>query len=403
MHCQLAALTTLVLSSSVLAYGWGGPEPFRLERLDGRSFTLTEESFLHRASFQSMPVVKMHDSWAEDGWYGTAGSTRSREFFVQSHLQKRVQFDVPMFVGVRFRRDEDLDGRFDRTLFGSGYTNADGSVELGIWGDVRGGKDEIDLQLEAFWQPTDRQWWRLTLVSPDAMYNSKTYDSSFYQQKPLTLHLAAGTAFATGQQLYGFTNLNRQMEYHQPDLAQQWTDKQYSAGLGWLYPVSSSWQLGLQTQGLYGLRQQWQGDALAFELRRQFSDTSLELQSRGAQAVDYWGGLRYLTLRERDQTMAAGQALLEHRNEWTLYAGMAWHWRPWIRLKPALMLSYADIQGARPDDDEPLDFSGILAKLVPVVELHLHQQSGAVIRINPTIELHNLSFGGGNVQVHIPF
>ncbi|SEA67024.1 hypothetical protein [Alkalimonas amylolytica] len=403
MRCPVAAFTTLFLSSSVLAYGWGGPEPFRLERLEGRNFVLTEESFLHRISFQPLPVVRMQDSWAEDGWYGTAGSTRSREFYVQSHLQKRVQFDVPMFVGVRFRRDEDLDGRYDRTLFGSGYVTADGSLELGVWGDVRGGKDEVDLQLEAYWRPGPEQWLRATLISPDAMYNSKTYDSSFYQKKPLTLHLAAGTVFADGQQLYGFTNLNRRMEYHQPDLAQQWTDKQYSAGLGWLYPVTANWQLGLQTQGLYGLRQQFQDDALALELRRQFTDTSLELRSRRAQPVTYWGGVRYLSLRERDQVQQAGLTVLEQRDEWMLYAGMAWDWRPWIRLRPSLMLGYADMQGARPDDDEPLHFSGVLAKLVPVIEFHLHQQSGAVIRLNPTIELHSLSFGGGNVQVHIPF
>lgn len=393
----------LVVSAQVQAYGWSGPEPFRLERLDGRSFMLNEESFLHRSSFQAMPVVRMQDAWAEDGWYGTAGSTRSREFYVQSHLQKRVQFDVPMFVGVRFRRDEDLDGRFDRTLFGSGYASADGRLELGVWGDVQGSKEQIDLQVEGVWRPRANQWLRATVISPDAMYNSKTYDSSFYQRKPLTLHLAAGTSFAAGQQLYGFTNLNRQMEYHRPELDQQWTDKQYSAGIGWLLPVSANWQLGLQSQGLYGLRQQLQGDALVLQLRRQFSDTHLELQSRQSQRIDYWGGVRYLTLREQDQTQLSQLQMLEQRDEWMLYGGFAWNWRHWIRLKPALMLSYADIKGQRPDDDEPLDFSGIMAKLVPMVEFLLHQQSGAVIRVNPTIELHNLSFGGGNVQVHIPF
>lgn len=392
-----------MLSAQLQAYGWSGPEPFRLERLEGRGFMLNEESFLHRASFQAMPVVRMQDAWVEDGWYGTAGSTRSREFYVQSHLQKRVQFDAPMFVGVRFRRDEDLDGRFDRTLFGSGYASADGRLELGVWGDVRGGKDEVDLQLEGVWRPQADRWLRATLISPDAMYNSKTYGNNFYQRKPLTLHLSAGTSFASGQQWYGFTNLNRQMEYHQVDLEQQWTDKQYSAGIGWLLPLSANWQLGLRTQGLYGLREQRQQDTLAFVLRRQFSDTSIELQSRQSQAIDYWGGIRYLTLRERDQTQTSSLTMMEQRDEWTLYAGMAWQWRDWIRLKPALMVSYADINGQRPDDDEPLDFSGIMAKLVPVVEFLMHQQSGAMIRVNPTVELHNLSFGGGNVQVHIPF
>jgi hypothetical protein len=393
----------LLLTGSALGYGWSGPEPFRLERLDGRSFLLTEESFLHRWSFQPQPVVRMQNPWAEDGWYGTAGSTRSREFYVQSHLQKRVQFDVPMFVGVRFRRDEDLDGRFDRTLFGSGYVNQDGSLELGVWGDVRGGKDEIDLQLEAYWRPQRNRWLRATLVSPDAMYNRKTYDNSFYQRKPLTLHLAAGTKFGNGQQLYGFSNLNRQMEFHQPELEQLWTDKQYSAGAGWMLPISANWQLGLQSQGLYGKRDQWRASAVAQQFRRQFSESSLELQSRRMQLLSYWGGIRYLTLRERDQTLAENDGLLEQRDEWMLYAGMRYAWRDWIMLKPSLMLSYADVSGLRPEDDDPLNFSGMLAKLVPVVEFQLHRASGAVIRVNPTVELHNLSFGGGNVQVHIPF
>lgn len=393
----------LMLSVKVQAYGWSGPEPFRLDRLDGRPYELNQESFLHRTSFQAMPVVRVRDVWSEDGWYGTAGSTRSREFYVQSHLQKRVQFDIPMFVGVRFRRDEDLDGRFDRTLFGSGYVNADGSLELGIWGDVRGDKEQLDIQLEAFWRPQPDRWIRATLLSPDAMYNSKTYGNSFYQKNPLTLHMAMGIVFGEGQQLYGFANLNRQMEFHQPDLDQQWTDKQYSAGIGWLRPVSANWQLGLKNQGLYGLRQQWQGNTMIMQLRRQFFATSLELQSRPLQSVAYWAGIKYLTLREHDQTMTEQQGIMEQRDEWTLYAGFGWNWRDWIRLKPALMLSYADIQSYRPDGEDPLQFSGILAKLVPLVEFSLHQQSGAVIRLNPTVELHDLSFGGGNVQVHIPF
>jgi len=33
----------------------------------------------------------------------------------------------------------------------------------------------------------------------------------------------------------------------------------------------------------------------------------------------------------------------------------------------------------------------------------VHQQSGAVLTLNPTLNLDSLKFGGGNIQLHWPF
>ena len=57
----------------------------------------------------------------------------------------------------------------------------------------------------------------------------------------------------------------------------------------------------------------------------------------------------------------------------------------------------------RQHSDEPLKDNGWLAKVSPNVIWQLSEATGAYLTINPTVKLHNLQFGGGNVQVFVPF
>lgn len=182
-------LPTLLLSSVSAYAGWTGPEPFRLERLEGRQFDYNLESFLQRLSFTEKPIHDFAPLWQQNGWYGTGGSSRGKEFYVHSQLQQKLQFEAPVFAGFRHKRSEDLDGRYDRTLFGVGY-QAEQAWDLGVWADVSGAKEDMDLQFEANRQFNNGSWLTGALVLADVFYNSKTYGDNRYQQSPVTLYAA---------------------------------------------------------------------------------------------------------------------------------------------------------------------------------------------------------------------
>lgn len=411
---QLMICCVMILPAmEALSFGWGGPEPFRRERADSREFSYNKESFINRFSFQPLPVDHSGTVWSTDSFSGVAGSTRSKEFYVQTHVQMRTDFDIPMFAGVRFRRDEDFDGRFDRTLFGTGYRN--GNWELGLWGDVQGAKQDMDLQLDLQWQGQRQQKLYVSLIAPDALFNSKQSDAR-YEKKPYTVYLSGNTTLADKHRLYGFVNLNFATELHDVQQGENLYDRQYSGGAGWVTELSANWKLLMQVQGLYGERERTSQGAsgnLLYQLRRQFSDSLVQLRREDQGGREQWVGLRHTTLRERGAGAMAdkfSQPFSEIRDETMLYAGMAWQWSPAIRLRPSVVLAYlqtaqSGTRLANSDDVDPsqLAFSGFVGKLLPTIEFLVNKERGAIIAVNPSIELHEFGFGGGNVQLYIPF
>lgn len=399
-----AAVALAAIAGEAGAYGWYGPEPFRRDRIDSRQFIYNQESFIDRFSFEAQPAINPRGVWQRDGFFGTAGSTRSNEFFVRTHVQKRIEFDAPMFAGVRFRRDEDFDGRYDRVLFGTGYQQ--GPWEVGVWGDVRGAKEEMDLQLEAAWSHDDQAWLRATLVAADALFNSKQDTLARFEQKPRTLHLDAGLELDEGQWLYGYANINARSEFHDPTFDLNLSDEQFSAGLGWIQPLGTRFSLAIQGQGLYGRRDR-QGLAepqgLTQDLTRQFADSMLELRHRMGPDRQAWYGMRYLSLRERDRGLA-DFGPETYREEAMLYAGVRWQWRETIAFTPAVFLGHIEARTGTPSQPGSIvDEKGFVGKLAPAVEFLVNRESGARIVVNPTVKLHELGFGGGNVRVHFPF
>lgn len=405
ISCWLVLLA-LMLSPLVQANsGWYGPEPFRLQQLQGRDFDYNLESFLQRLSFSPVPLQPFAPLWQQDGWYGTGGSTRSREFYVHSVLQKTVQFDFPGFAGVRVNRAEDLDGRYDRQLVGVGYRNQAAGTEYSLWGDVAGAKEQLDLQFEISQPFANGSWLKSAVVLTDLVYNSKTYTDNRYQKKPVTLYLSGGWQLAR-QQLYGFTNLNLQTEFTDATRQLAYSSEQYAVGLGWNRQLNTDLEFTVQGQGRYAkrLQQDLSASAELQQMQRQYVQLHAELRHYQATALSYWYGVHAISLNERDSRFAAGAEPAEYRRELYSYAGLHWQYSHNISLRPTLYLGYARVRGElQRFTDEPLNDSGLLAKISPNVTLLLQQSTGARIVINPSIKLHNLQFGGGNVQLDIPF
>lgn len=403
---KMFALPLLMLSSCLSATtGWSGPEPFRLERLQGRQFDYNLESFLQRLSFTEKPIRDNAPLWQQNGWYGTGGSSRGKEFYVHSLLQQKLQFDAPIFAGFRHKRSEDLDGRYDRTLFGVGY-QPDKTWDLGVWADVSGAKEDMDLQFEANRHFANGSWLTGAVVLADVFYNSKTYGDNSYQRKPVTLYVAGGQQWQQ-QQLSGFINANLPSRYQDAAALTVFSDEQYSAGLRWQRSLSTNTELAVQGQGLYG-RRSWQhfgaaddGDGL---LHRHFQQLNVELRQQAALPQPLTVGLQASRLQEKDSRYAARQRAAEYRRELFSYIttehALAENWL----LRPTLYAGYASVRSEfRRHSDEPLTDNGWLAKLSPNFIWQLSAQTGAYVLLNPTVKLHNLQFGGGNIQVFMPF
>lgn len=387
------------------ALGWHGPEPFRLDRLDGRQFDYNKESFLQRLSFTEQPLQGQQLWWQQNGWYGSGGSSRGKEFYIHSLLQQRLTFDAPVFLGVRHKRSEDLDGVYDRTLFGAGYQSAQG-WDLGIWGEVNAAKEDMDIQLEANRVFADGSWLTGAVVFTDLQYNSKTYGENRYQQYPITLYATGGTELA-GQRLAAFVNLNLKARYDNLEQQQSFSDEQVSAGISWQRKLTEQHQLTLEAQGLYGQRSAEalteQSEALSWQLTRRFQQLTLEWQWF-AHAQQPALGLQASRLDENDSRFAAGDRAAEYRREAFAYFRLERPWSEQWSWRPTLYAGYASVRSElRIHSDEPLHDRAWLGKFSPNWVWHLSAQTGAYLLINPTVKLHNLQFGGGNIQVHIPF
>ncbi len=402
---RLVLCGALVLATGQATAAWTAPEPFRRDRIEGRDFDYNAESFLHRFSFQPKPALGAPRVPRVDGLRGWAGSSRSDELFVEMDAQVTLDFDTPAFAGYRFRRREDFDGHFDANLFGIGFQVGD--FRFSVWGDVVAAKEDIDVHGELLWAPGTRGHLRLTLVAPDAWYNSKQ-DDGRYERQPYTYHVEGGWLLTDDLRLYGFINHNNRLRLREHAQGFRFTDAQQSAGVGLDVQLSETLALGAELEGLYGTRRR---DGLAGpeeedqRQRRQFGLATLELRHWLQHDLQAWYGLRYLHFDERDRQPRSddGGRILERR-ESMAYGGVRWRWREQITLAPGVLVNYVDNREYHPAAPGEVDTDrGFYGKLTPAVEVLVDRRRGGTVSFNPTLRLHRAAFGGGNIQVNLPF
>ncbi|MEX0729577.1 MAG: hypothetical protein WED00_03350 [Aquisalimonadaceae bacterium] len=402
---RLCGLLFCLLIAGDLAADWHDPQPFRRDRLDGRQFEYNAESFLHRFSFEAKPALGYSRRVSREGLRGTAGSTRSSELYVNMEARARFDMDGPAFAEYRFRRFEDFDGRYDSNLIGVGAEYGDWRATLR--GDVVGAKEDIDLQYELRWGNGAGSHIRAVLVQVDAMYNSKQGEGG-YERYPFTGYLE-GVWLAPGNvAVYGFINSNRPTRLSEAERDFRLRDEQHAVGVGMDVPMGRNWAVGLELEGLYGVRRR---DGYAApgmndqRLRRRFGAGTLELRQTVRQDLSAWYGVRYLRLVEDDRRPGDPDAWNRaSRRETMIYGGVRWQWRERVALSPGVFLNHVDNRERFPFAADQNDRErGFYGKLAPAVELLVNRRTGGTISINPTVRLHRLAFGGGNIQADFPF
>ncbi|MFV8834388.1 hypothetical protein [Aquisalimonas sp.] len=386
------------------AADWREPQPFRRDVVDGRQFDYNTESFLHRFTFEPAPGLNEGARPPRDGVFGTAGSARSDELYTRQEIQLTGEFDGPAYFRYRYRRFEDFDGRYDSNLIGIGSGLGQGSgVTATLYGDVEGAKENVDLHGELAWDGGDGNHLRATVVAPDFIFNDKQGDAE-YGRYPFTYYLAGGHRLGEAL-VYGFANYNDNTRLHNHVENFTYRYQQGRAGLGVEVPFADAWEAGLEVEGLYttrALEDRGDSDLPEQRLRRRHTQVTAELRHAYSPDTAVWGGVRYFRLVARERRPDdPGRVDRQDRLERMAYLGITRRLSERLQLAPGVFVNHADVR-EREDGDRD-DERGFYAKLTLPLQVTVNQSTGGYVALNPTARLHRAAFGGGNVQVYLPF
>ena len=113
-------------------------------------------------------------------------------------------------------------------------------------------------------------------------------------------------------------------------------------------------------------------------------------------------GVHYFYLREQGYTGRNLDGIEDlRRKEPTLSGHFSVVLAPAVTLKPAIYLSFPDIDQMDSGSDEE-DYREFTGKLALPFEILLSREEGAILTLAPTVYLHKAAFGGGNLQLHWP-
>ncbi len=384
---------------------WRDPHPQRLDGfVEGREFLYNGASFINRFSYRQLSDVPAP---GEDGLSGTGGSISGDELYLETNLQKTLYFDDDRYgIIARVQRREDFDGRFDRQLLG--VVRRFGSDWQAVFSaDVSGDKGEVDFQYEATWHPDESRTLRLALIQVDRLYNNKGNSDNKYQRTPVTLfaHYQQQLASGLGWDLAVNYSPHAQYEDHGNDLYIRGDQLRIAGSVR--VDVTNGWQAGLSFK-MESTGREFRALTSGDSARRDIFDRemhSFTLSVRSGAASEMHGGVHYLALDEQGwfgSNLASSG--FHKREEVLLFAGMTLARSASSWWEPTLSIGAIDVD--RQLEQQPWENrrdDEWLARLTLPWRYVVNQQSGAILTLNPTLDLDSLKFGGGNIQLHWPF
>jgi hypothetical protein len=383
--------------SAIAESGWRDPHPQRLDGfVEGREFLYNMESFLHRLSYRQL---SNEPGPGDDGLYGTGGSITGDELYLDANLQKTLMLDNDRYgIIARMQRREDFDGRFDRQLLGVKRR----------FGQSWSGAFVADIQFEGTWRPDESQRFRMAVVQKDRLYNNKGNSDNKYQRTPITYFVHYQRQ--PNDTWHGDLAINYSPVARYQDRAEGLTIRseqlRVAASLNVALSTALSSHMDVKAE-----RTDRNYDGLTFrggqggaDFRREMHELTWSV-SATSHPRRWHGGLRYFTLDEHGwfgQNLAT--AGYNKRRELYAFAGATIRQSDSRWWEPVLYIGNVDLDRQllqRPADSR--DDMRFVAKLSTAWRYVIHEQSGAVLTVNPTFRLHSLNFGGGNVQLHWPF
>lgn len=401
------ALVLLVSPVTGSAF-WGStlvmePQPFRQEQvLEGRTFNYNDESFIHRNTFTSQGTAFHTAPLPRDHLEGLGGSTRTRELLLDVSVQTTREIDEAGRgdVQYRFRRTEDFDGRYSRNLVGFGL-HPGGGFQARLMADLRGDKSRIDFQPELGWQDSTGNAVRLAVVFPDYLFNDKQ-DQGRYLQQPMTL-FGAGELHATeSSTLRGYISASPETELEITPRERRYRNESLQGGASILYRLGKSSQLRWLAEGEATNRHETvTTDSRSASMKRRAWRSRVTLTFDGDYFRQWRLGSEFLSLSERGDRIGNAQQL-SNRDEHLVFAGVEKTISPDWRFAPELFVTHVDGASFSDADPQRTEHDGTYAKTSLPFTWAPSGSEGPQITLNPTLELHTVAFGGGNVRVRIP-
>lgn len=395
--CLISILLLLASTRlpAMIEDSWSEPQPVRRAAwLEGRDFIYNSESFLHRLSYRH---IQDTPGPAEAGVRGTAGSTRSAEFFTDIALRVNLPFDNrKQAFHLAMYRQEDFDGRFDRQLVGISHQLTD-TWQLRVQSDVRADKAESDIWFEAI---QNRGPWRLRLVTilPDAYFNSKSALDDEYLTKPRSYYWQAQWQ---GDQTIASISVNHSpLAIFQDSVSSILVTNRQTRGHALLGHSAGPLTFRLQAAAETTWREFEYSRGLDEFVRRMHSlDTSVTHEDLALQPEL---GLYHLRLQEDGRLSATGPSGYRSRDEVMAYLGLSIRQSPRSHWQPTLYLSRSSLRRRLMDDGSPdRDERHWLGK-INIPWRYEAAANGATLTVAFSVRLHKAAFGGGNVQLHWP-
>ncbi|MEQ8764760.1 MAG: hypothetical protein RL885_12590 [Planctomycetota bacterium] len=397
-----AWLAVGVLSMELPAQDWNRAT-FRGDEIDGRDFDYTDSYFLDVLSFT--PSSSFAETWSniETGVRGSIGSIRTDEFYTSHELRVRQELVEGRGLAFRFGylEGEDFDSRYRRFRAGIEQELMFGT-RISAWFEGTQLKEDNDFLLGLV---HDGGPWRAEASLGLVDFNDdKGKDGREFLRSAYATHLAFDWSPSLAWSFGATLDAQLPMEVVDPgeDLSFEFRKIRQS--------LRASWRLGrrdvLQVE-------------TSFELSASERLTLSDLERRDRDREFYWPGLewrhfyengveaslilKYFRLRENERRrLSLNEARMIDRHEAQvgirLEAPLDDEW--W--LSPALWLAWVDLAEVYPLDGLENDRAH---RIEAKIAVPFEWRPGPTVRlvINPTFELDEPAFGGGNVQLVVGF
>jgi len=383
-----------------------GEDGFRGDEIKDRAFDYNREYFTNLLSFGFDKLWL--DDWANSpsGYRITAGSIRSSEFYIHQEVKLTMEMLEKTHFKFNFLQAEDFDARYETAYMEMAQDLWNSGFSVAAFGQINPFKENDDIGLAAGYSMKDRFHVRASYLFTDFTFNEKADDGEEYLKAPGTVRLQTMFQPVSRLQIYLDAGYTQPIEFSSVDQDLVFDFK----------------KVFFRSITTFTLREK---DQLWLALAMEQTDKNREGMTPGDTnnvTVDrkvFQARLEYIRFLARGNRVTVGLCLLDldeendfsntptrTRNlrfeEKALYGGFQWHFHENLYFESELFA--ADVHDREVHLGNPTrtwKHHSIEVKLSTA--LGWHPRENVRFLLNPTFDLDDGQFGGGNVQLQIVF
>lgn len=401
MRVLLGFLTAVMMLAAPLAAQSWNRAIFRNEEFDPRDFEYNEEYFLNVKSYEVWPGWERVWAGSDKGYLASLGSVRSDEFYLRQEVKLHLDVVERTRFHWDFMQDEDFDTRYLRNRAALTYAPHE---TLTVYGTAEGTqfKEDNDVGAGGIYRWGARDWLELQLTAVD-FNDSKGKEGREWETNAYGVLVRNEITLAAGVFCGGGIQLQLPMELTDPG-----EDIDTFRFRKSLYDAYLACRPGDGSELLFYVNAELTG-----KNRRNIVDVTetrrLDRDALRAGVQYFWmgeppvepeclAGLDYFRFRESSVYRDAPLDDWDHdRDEFMVYGAVTVPVKDKLLFRPALYLDYVSQNDLYRNDPRLNERdNGIQAKINGAFEIVFKETIRMVI--NPTLDLDDMAFGGGNLQ-----